>query len=160
MISINLICMGRLKEQYLRDACAEYIKRLGAFCRIQVTELSPKQLPENPSQAIIQNALEAEGRAILSKISAGSRIYSLCIEGKQLSSEELSHDIENSVGIGTGNLVFIIGSSFGLSCEVKNRSDLKLSMSKMTFPHQLARLMLLEQVYRAFQISVGGKYHK
>jgi len=160
MISINLICMGRLKEQYLRDACAEYIKRLGVFCRIKVFELSPEHLPENPSQALIQAALNAEGRAILSKIPAGSRVYSLCIEGSQLSSEELSLDIENSAVSGTGSLVFIIGSSFGLSDEVKNRSDFKLSMSKMTFPHQLARLMLLEQVYRAFQIIAGGKYHK
>ncbi len=159
-MNITLICLGKLKEQYIRDACAEYQKRLGAFCHFQFVELTPERLPENPSQALIDTALIAEGKAVLSKIPSNTRVYALCIEGRQLSSEELSVEIVNAAVNGASNLVFIIGSSFGLSDEVKSKSDLRLSMSKMTFPHQLARVMLAEQIYRAFQISNGGKYHK
>lgn len=160
MISITIICEGKLKEKYLRDACEEYSKRLGAFCRLNIVELSPKRLSDNPQSGEIENALLAEGKEIISKIPAGAYVYAMCIEGKQLSSEKLSRAIDNCAVMGKSNVVFIIGGSFGLSDEVKRLADFKLSMSEMTFPHQLARVMLLEQIYRAFQISSGGKYHK
>ena len=159
MININLICIGKLKEQYLRDACAEYIKRLGSFCKISVTELSPCKLSDNPSPAEIESALREEGKRILDKFS-NDYIIAMCIEGKQISSEELTEKISEISVNKNGKIGFIIGGSYGLSNEVKNRADFKLSMSKMTFPHQLARVMLLEQIYRQFMISGGGKYHK
>ena len=160
MYNINLICVGKLKEDYLRAACAEYSKRLSAFCKLKVTELIPARIPENPSTAQIESALADEGKRILSCISPGERVYAMCIEGKIISSEELSAELQKAGVSGSGNIAFIIGGSHGLSDEVKRRADFKLSMSKMTFPHQLARVMLLEQIYRSFMISGGGKYHK
>ena len=158
MININIICVGKLKEDYLRMACAEYEKRLGAFCKLK--ELTPARLPENPNEAQIEAALADESERILSKISANEAVFALCIEGKELSSEGLSKEIEKCAVSGFGSLCFIIGGSHGLSPAVKNRSKFRLSMSPMTFPHQLARVMLLEQIYRSFMISNGGKYHK
>lgn len=160
MINLNIICIGKLKEQYLRDASAEYIKRMQTLCKLTVTELSAEKLSENPSQKEIEKALEAEGKRILEKIPKNSAVITMCIEGKQKSSEELSAELENLALSGVSNAVFIIGGSFGLSEEVKAKSKLRMSMSKMTFPHQLARIMLLEQLYRAAQISLGTKYHK
>ncbi len=160
MINISIICIGKLKEQYLRDACSEYSKRLSAYCKLNIVELSAKALPENPSAAQIENALEEEGKKIIDKIPQGASVYAMCIEGKQKSSIELSEEISKLAVGGVSNIVFIIGGSFGLSDSVKQRANFKLSMSKMTFPHQLARVMLLEQIYRSFQISNGGKYHK
>ena len=150
MYNIDIICVGKLKEDYLRGACAEYSKRLSAFCKLRITELTPARIPDDPSRAQIDSALADEGKRILQLIHQSARVYAMCIEGKQLSSEELSRDIEQAAVGGSGNLVFIIGG----------RADYKLSFSKMTFPHQLARVMLLEQIYRAFMISSGGKYHK
>ncbi len=160
MISVNIICVGKLKEKYLRDASAEYIKRLTAFCKLNIIEIAPYALPDSPTQAQIDAGLEAEGKQILSKIQNGSYVYAMCIEGKQRSSEALSAEFDKLSVFGESNLTFIIGGSFGLSDAVKARADARLSMSQMTFPHQLARIMLLEQIYRAFQISTGGKYHK
>lgn len=160
MIGITIICEGRLKEKYLRDACEEYSKRLGAYCKLNIVELAPKRIPDNPSENEIANALETEGKEILSKIPNGAKVYAMCIEGKQMPSEKLAQRISECSVQGFSNVVFIIGGSHGLSDEVKRRADFKLSMSEMTFPHQLARVMLLEQIYRAFQISTGGKYHK
>ena len=175
MYNIDIICVGKLKEDYLRGACAEYSKRLSAFCKLKITELTPARIPDDPSRAQIDSALADEGKRILQLIHPSARVYAMCIEGKQLSSEELSRDIEQAAVGGSGNLVFIIGGSRGLAVEgwragesgshgltdeVKRRANFKLSMSKMTFPHQLARVMLLEQIYRAFMISSGGKYHK
>ena len=160
MIGITLICEAKLKEKYLRDACDEYIKRLGAYCKLNIIELPPKRLPENPSDAEISAALEAEGKEILSKIPNGAQVYAMCIEGKQMPSEQLAERLCQCSVQGISNVVFVIGSSYGLSDEVKRRADFRLSMSQMTFPHQLARVMLLEQIYRAFRISSGGKYHK
>ena len=160
MMNVHIICVGKLKESYLRDACAEYIKRLGAFCKLTITELTPAKLPESPNPAQINSALEEESATILSKIPNGAAVYPMCIEGKMLSSEALSKEIENTGIGGTGTVVFIIGGSHGLSEKVKQKAKIRLSMSPMTFPHQLARVMLLEQIYRAFMISSGGKYHK
>ena len=160
MLGVTIICLGKLKEKYLRDASDEYSKRLSAFCKLNIVELTPEKLSDNPSQKEIENALQTEAKKITEKIPKGAYIYSLCIEGKQVSSEELSAEFRN-IGVGgVSNIVFIIGSSFGLSDEIKRMSNKKLSMSKMTFPHQLARIMLLEQIYRAVQISAGTKYHK
>lgn len=160
MQNVTVICLGKLKEKYLRDAVDEYAKRLNAFCRLNIVELTPKRLSDNPSQTEIHNALESEGKEIISKIPNGSKIFALCIEGGQMSSEKLADELKASAVSGFSNLTFIIGSSFGLSDNVKNIADYKLSMSKMTFPHQLARVMLLEQIYRAYSINNSGKYHK
>ena len=159
MISINIICIGKLKEKYLRDANEEYIKRLGAFCKITVNELSPCRIPDNPSPAEINTALNEEGKRILERIS-NEYVIAMCIEGKQISSEDLAGKIQDIAVNNNSKISFIIGGSYGLSEQVKARADYKLSMSKMTFPHQLARVMLLEQIYRQFMINSGGKYHK
>ncbi|MEE1160657.1 MAG: 23S rRNA (pseudouridine(1915)-N(3))-methyltransferase RlmH [Acutalibacteraceae bacterium] len=159
MIKITVIALASLKEKYLKDAAAEYIKRLGAYCDLKIIELDPVRLPEKPSDAEINSALEREAELILKKIPAGDYVVPLCIEGKQLSSEEFSGVLEQEMNIGRG-VTFIIGSSCGLADMVKRRADLRLSFSKMTFPHQLFRVMLLEQIYRAFKICSGGAYHK
>ena len=160
MQTVTIICEGKLKEKYLRDACAEYAKRLSAYCKLNIIELNPHRISENPSAAEIDAVLEAEAKEILAKIPNTAKVYAMCIEGKQMSSEKLSKEISSCAVQGFNNIVFIIGGSHGLSDSVKKRADFKLSMSEMTFPHQLARVMLLEQIYRAFQISSGGKYHK
>lgn len=160
MINLDIICVGKLKEQYLRDASAEYQKRMQTICKLTVTELPAERLSDNPSQKEIERALEAEGKKIIEKIPKGAAVFAMCIEGKQRSSEELSRKLDDLALSGVSNAVFIIGGSFGLSDEVKAKSKHRLSMSKMTFPHQLARIMLLEQLYRAAQISIGSKYHK
>lgn len=160
MININILCIGKLKEDYLRMACSEYQKRLGAFCKLTVTELTPAKLPDNPNDAQIANALNDEAERILAKISATDAVFAMCIEGKELSSEALSAKIDELAVSGFGSICFIIGGSHGLAPQVKQRAKIRLSMSPMTFPHQLARVMLLEQIYRSFMISSGGKYHK
>ncbi len=161
MMSINIIAVGKLKESYLRDAASEYSKRLSGFCKLKVIELPESRLSENPGEKEIQNALDIEAKLIDSYLNNGSAYnIAMCIEGKQLSSNELSAKI-NDAGInGKSTINFIIGSSFGISPAIKDKADFRLSMSKMTFPHQLARILLLEQIYRAFQILNGGKYHK
>ena len=160
MLNLTIIAIGKLKEQYLRDASAEYQKRLSASCKLNIIELTPEKLSDNPSAKEFENALNNEAKKIIEKIPKGAKVYSMCIEGKQRTSEELSHEIDALALEGVSNIVFIIGGSFGLSDEVKKLSSFRLSMSKMTFPHQIARIMLLEQIYRAMQISIGTKYHK
>ena len=160
MQSIQIISVGKLKESYLRDACAEYVKRLQAFCKLQITELSEVRLPESPNPAQIAAALAAEGAEMRRRLPQSGYTVALCIEGKALSSEGLSERLSAAALAGKSTATFLIGSSHGLPPDIKAEADLCLSMSAMTFPHQLARLMLLEQVYRAFQISTGGKYHK
>lgn len=160
MISVQLIALGKLRDKYMKDFSAEYEKRLSAYCRLTVTELEPVRLSDNPSDKEKENALSKEAQMIKDKIPKGSFIFSLCIEGKQMPSEEFSEKLQDIALGGKSSVVFIIGSSFGLSDEIKNLSDCKFSMSKMTFPHKLARIMLLEQIYRGFSISSGGKYHK
>ena len=157
-MNINLIVIGKLKEDYLRNACAEYIKRLGRYCTFTLHELNECRLSDNPSEKEIAAALKKEGEQI--RRYAKGFIVPMCIEGKQLSSEELSEKIMDTGVGGESTITFIIGSSYGLDPEIKAMGSLKLSMSKMTFPHQLARVMLLEQIYRSFQIAEGGKYHK
>ena len=160
MIPITILCLGKLKEPYLRDAAAEYQKRLGAFCRLQITELTPERLPDAPSDAQIAAALEREAAALDAKIPSGAAVVALCIEGEQMDSVKFSRKLEDLAVRGFGGVVFVIGSSYGLSPRIKQKAQLRLSMSAMTFPHQLARVMLLEQLYRAAQIAGGGKYHK
>lgn len=161
MIRINIICIGKIKEKYFTDAIAEYSKRLTAFCKFVITELNEEKIRSNtPNQSQIQEVLNAEGKRILQKIGSGDYVVAMCIEGKLMSSEELSKVIDNVSLSGKSTVDFIIGGSYGLSNEVKSRANLKLSMSKMTFPHQMARMILSEQVYRAFEISSNGKYHK
>ena len=160
MIKVTLIVLGGLKEKFFIDAAKEYEKRLSRFCELKTVEINPAPLPDNPSRSQIENALLAEAALIEKKIPQNAEVFALCIEGKQLSSEELSQKIMEVADFGSGNVVFIIGSSYGLSERIKNLAKFKLSMSKMTFPHKLARVMLLEQIYRAFMISSGGEYHK
>ena len=157
-MNINLIVIGKLKEDYLRNACAEYIKRLGRYCTFSLHELNECRLSDNPSEKEIASALKKEGEQI--RRYAKGFIVPMCIEGKQLTSQELSEKIMDTGVGGESTVTFIIGSSYGLDSEIKAMGSLKLSMSKMTFPHQLARVMLLEQIYRSFQIAEGGKYHK
>ncbi len=157
-MTINLIAVGKLKEDYLRNACAEYIKRLSRYCTFELHELDECRLSDSPSEKEIISALKKEGEQI--KRFAKGFIIPLCIEGKQLTSPALSSKISDAAVSGHSTITFIIGSSFGLDGEIKAMGDLRLSMSPMTFPHQLARVMLLEQIYRSFQIAGGGKYHK
>ena len=159
MMKINVVCIGRLKESYWRDACSEYAKRLGQFCNFAVIELPEHRLSDRPSDAQIESALDEEGDRLLST-ATGSVVIALCIEGKELSSEHLAEKIESYGVRGFSSLSFLIGSSYGLSSRVKQKADFQFSMSPMTFPHQLARVMLLEQTYRAFEILNHGKYHK
>lgn len=160
MMNVTVICVGSLKEKYFRDACAEYAKRLGAFCHFKVIEVNEEKISDKPSQSDIDNTLRKEGERIIAKIPKGARVFTLCIEGTLLSSEQLAEKL-NSAGLeGISEIAFIIGGSWGLSDDVKKLSFARVSMSKMTFPHMLARVMLCEQIYRAFQINSNGKYHK
>lgn len=160
MLNIKIIATGDLKEAYLREAIKEYQKRLGAWCKIEEIVLKEERLPDNPTDAQISKALELEEKKILEKISQKAYVIAMCIEGKQLSSEELAEKIEEITSFGKSEIVFIIGSSFGLSSTIKQRADYKLSISKLTFPHQLLRVILHETIYRSLSIINGTKYHK
>ena len=160
MMRITVIALGRLKEAYLRDACAEYAKRLQAFCQLHLIELTPCKLTDQPSESKILSALDKEAEQIERSIPSGAKVVALCIEGQSMPSEKFGAYLQQAAVSGSGSIAFVIGSSFGLSEQLKRRADLRLSMSPMTFPHQLARVMLLEQIYRGFQILSGGKYHK
>ncbi|MBR5411003.1 MAG: 23S rRNA (pseudouridine(1915)-N(3))-methyltransferase RlmH [Clostridia bacterium] len=161
MYSITVIAVGRLKDKFYDDASAEYLKRLQAYARVTVEEVRAADLrSDDPSDAEITRALEREGEAILQKIPAGAAVAALCIEGKPFSSEDLSDYLVSCGNAGKSQLVFVIGGSCGLSDAVKRRADVRISMSPMTFPHRLARVMLLEQIYRGFKIAKGEKYHK
>lgn len=159
MQRITVLCVGKLKEKFYADAAAEYIKRLGRYCRIEVTELPESRLPENPSPAEIQKALAVEGSAIRAKLDGGA-VVAMCIEGQTCSSEALSKKLAAFALEGKSRVTFLIGGSFGLDETLKKQADWRLSMSPMTFPHHLARVMLLEQIYRACQIAEGTRYHK
>ena len=150
MRTVTVICVGRLKDAFFDSASAEYLKRLKPYADVKTVEIRQSPLSDTPSQSEINRALENERAEIIKKIPSGSTVIAMCIEGKQFSSEDFSRS----------DITFIIGGSCGLSDSVKHAADIKMSMSKMTFPHRLARIMLLEQIYRAFKIAAGEKYHK
>lgn len=160
MLTVQLLCVGKLKERYWADACAEYEKRLSPFCKFQLIEVAEERLPDNPSAAQIAATVEAEGRRLLAKMPKDGKRIALCIEGVSVDSPALAAQMQRWTVEGASRLVFVIGGSYGLSQAVKDAVDWRLSMSAMTFPHQLARVMVLEQLYRSFQIAGGGKYHK
>ena len=160
MLSIHLICVGKLKEKFYREAVEEYTKRLSAYCKLNLVELPEVKLPQNPSQGEIQAALDKEGAAIRAKIPQNASVIAMCVEGKTRSSEELAALVRTWEQNAAKHLVFVIGGSYGLHPSIKEEAWVRLSMSPMTFPHHLARVMLLEQIYRAYQILSGSKYHK
>jgi len=162
MMNVHILCVGKLKEKFYLDAVAEYAKRLSAYCKLQITELAEEKLPPSPSQAQIAAALKKEAAALRSKIPPTSRVVALCVEGRMRSSQELAVKLRDVPwgDASAKHLVFLIGSSYGLDESLKREAGDRLSMSPMTFPHHLARVMLLEQIYRAFKINEGGSYHK
>lgn len=161
MQSVTLIVLGKLNAPYYKQAAQEYAKRLSAYCKLEIVELDEELIAEkSDSPAVIEKALEKEGKAILQAVPKGAALVAMCIEGKQLGSEELAEYFQKKALEGVSLVAFVIGSSHGLSQEVKQKAQLRLSMSKMTFPHQLARVMLLEQIYRAHSINAKSKYHK
>ena len=160
MFDITLIAMGKLKEKFYLSAAAEYEKRLNGYCHFKILELPEVRLPEDPSPAEISAGLEKEAEMIFSKIPKGAWLCVLTPEGKLLSSEQLADKMKTVKLSGKSSACFLIGSSFGMSPRVKEKADFKLSMSPMTFPHHLARVMVLEQLYRAEAIQSGSKYHK
>ena len=159
-MNIQIICIGKLKEKYWTDAIAEYSKRLSRYCTLEIIELKEARLPDKASAADEENVRLEEGRAILKAIKDGTYVITLEILGKQLTSPELAEKIRTLSVEGKSNVAFIIGGSLGLSAEVSKRADYKLSFSKMTFPHQMMRVILLEQVYRGFKIIKNEAYHK
>lgn len=160
MFEITLLAMGRLKEKFYISAAGEYAKRLGGYCRFALLELPESRLPENPSEAEIAAGLEKEAAVILERIPRGAWFCVLTPEGKALSSEDFAEKLKEVKLSGKSSACFLIGSSFGIAPRVKQRADFQLSMGKMTFPHHLARIMALEQLYRAESIQAGSKYHK
>ena len=157
---ISIVCVGKIKEKYLKLGIDEFSKRLSKYCKLELIELDDEKAPENLSDKEMLMIKEKEGKKILSKIKDNAHVIALAIDGKNLSSEELADNINNLGVRGTSHIVFVIGGSLGLSDEVLKRANYKLSFSKMTFPHQLMRLILLEQVYRAYRINNGEPYHK
>lgn len=160
MFDITLIAMGKLKEKFYLSAASEYAKRLSGYCRFTLLELPEVRLPENPSAAEIQAGLEKEAELIFSKVPKGAWLCVFTPEGKELSSEAFAEKLAGVKNSGKSSACFLIGSSFGMAQRVKERADFRLSMSPMTFPHHLARIMVLEQLYRAEAIQAGSKYHK
>ena len=161
MQKMTILCTGKLKEKFYLDAVAEYVKRLSRFCKLEIIELPEEKIEEkNASDAVVKKALDKEGKAILSNVRKGAAIVAMCIEGRQISSDELAQFLADRANSGAGDVAFVIGSSHGLSDEVKKAAALKFSMGRITMPHQLARLVLTEQIYRACTINAGMKYHK
>ena len=160
MQKVTILCVGKLKEKFYAEAAAEYAKRLSRYCKLEILELPEERLPENPSPAQIAAALEKEAAAIRSRLPSSALIIALCVEGTLRSSEDLARMLSDSAGRGQSQVVFLIGGSFGLDPSVKALAAERLSMSPMTFPHHLARVMVLEQIYRAYQIHAGTRYHK
>lgn len=160
MLCVTLVCVGRLKERHYIAAFEEYRKRLGAFCRFELIELQEQRLGDDPSEKEIAAALEKEAAEIEKKIPSGAKTVAMCVEGTQKSSPELAKQIQTWANVGVSRVCFLVGGSFGLDERVKAKADLRLSVSKMTFPHHLFRVMLAEQIYRAFTIQEGSRYHK
>lgn len=159
-MKISIISVGKLKEKYLKQGIEEYIKRLGPYASVDIQEVSDEKAPENLSEAQMIEVKQKEGERILSKIGQDTYIITLEIEGKMVTSEKLADRLDQLATYGKSKIAFVIGGSLGISDEVKKRSDFALSFSKLTFPHQMMRLMLLEQVYRAFRIIRNEPYHK
>ena len=161
MQKVNILCIGKIKEKYFAQAIDEYAKRLQAFCKLRIIELAEEKIRgNNPNSAQIAEVLQAEGKRIMQKISPSDYVIALCIEGKPRTSEELAGTLNTLAVTGRSTVDFVIGGSYGLSDEVKAAADEKLSMSRMTFPHTMARMILAEQIYRAYEIASNGKYHK
>lgn len=160
MLQIKLICVGRLRERFYIDAFQEYAKRLSGYCRLETAELQEMRLPEAPSPAQIAAALDREAEDIFRALPKDAFTVALCVEGREISSEELSALLLERENSGRPRLCFVIGGSFGLAQRVKDAAQLRLSLSKMTFPHHLARVILAEQLYRGFKIKEGSRYHK
>lgn len=160
MFDITLITMGKLKEKFYISAAQEYTKRLSGYCHFTLVELPESRLPENPSPAEIAAGLEKEAETILGRIPKSSWFCVFTPEGKELSSEKFAEKMKDVKLSGKSSAIFLIGSSFGMAPKVKERADFRLSMGPMTFPHHLARIMVLEQLYRAEAIQAGSKYHK
>ncbi len=159
-MTITLLCVGKIKESYLREACAEYLKRLGRYAKTEIIEVDDEKTPENASPAEEDKIKETEGKRLLARIPEGAYVIALAIEGKMPDSVELSRKID-ALGVkGISRIVFVIGGSLGLSKEALARADELLSFSRLTFPHQLMRVILLEQIYRSFRIARGEPYHK
>lgn len=159
-MKITLITVGKIKEKYFTDAIAEYAKRLSRYCKLEMIEVADEKTPDGASESLENQIKEKEGERILAKIPDGAYVVALAIEGKQLDSEELAEKMEKWNVSGISHVVFIIGGSLGLTPKVLNRADFKLSFSRMTFPHQLMKVVLLEQVYRSFRIRNNAPYHK
>jgi len=159
-MKITLIAVGKIKEQYFEDAIREYSKRLSRYCRLEIIQVADEKTPDGASEALEEQIKEKEGRRILDQIREGAYVIALAVEGKQLDSLELAARMERLAVEGKSQLVFLIGGSLGLSKEVMRRADFALSFSAMTFPHQLMRVILLEQIYRSFRIRAGEPYHK
>lgn len=159
MLNVKIYVTGTLKEQYYKDAIAEYRKRLNAYCKFEIVEYKEYKLPENPSSKQIEQALISEGEKILADISPRAYKIAMCVEGKQLSSEEFAKRLDG-IASTHGEVALIIGSSFGLSEELKRACDFRMSVSKMTLTHQMMRVWLVEILYRCLSITHGGKYHK
>lgn len=160
MLNVTVICVGKMKERFYIDAAAEYQKRLKGYCRMEVVELPEQKLPQDPTPGQIEAALEKEREAILGKLPRSGKLVAMCVEGKGMSSPQLARTIETWMVAGASDVTFLVGGSYGMSPKLKELADLRLSMSEMTFPHHLARVMLLEQIYRAFKIQEGSGYHK
>lgn len=160
MLKADIITVGKLKESYLRDACGEYLKRMGAYCKGSVIELPESRLPQEPSPSEIAACIQKEGQAILGRLPAQGYVIALCIEGEMITSPQLAQKLQQVQNQGVSQLAMVIGGSYGLAQEVKDRADFQFSMSRLTFPHQLARVMVLEQLYRALSINNHSKYHK
>ncbi|HJC65567.1 MAG: 23S rRNA (pseudouridine(1915)-N(3))-methyltransferase RlmH [Lachnospiraceae bacterium] len=159
-MKITLIAVGKIKERYFEDAIREYSKRLSRYCRLEIIQVADEKTPDGASEALEEQIKEKEGRRILDQIREGAYVIALAVEGKQLDSLELAARMERLAVEGKSQLVFLIGGSLGLSKEVMRRADFALSFSAMTFPHQLMRVILLEQIYRSFRIRAGEPYHK
>lgn len=159
MLTINIICIGKVKEKYLKDAITEYSKRLSKYCKLNILELSDEKIPDKLNDNLSNEIKNKESNAILNHIKKDSYIICLDLTGKELSSEEFSKNIEN-LSLQTSNITFVIGGSLGLSSDLLKKSHQKICFSKMTFPHQLIRVFLLEQIFRGFKISNGETYHR
>ena len=159
-MKIDTVCVGKIKEKFFTQALEEYQKRLSAYCDLSVIEVKDENTPDNASAAVVEGILKTEGERLMSKLREDAFVIALDIEGKSLSSEELADKLSSLMTYGSSRISFVIGGSLGLHKSIKERADLRLSFSKMTFPHQLMRVILAEQIYRAFRIMKGQPYHK